>query len=91
MVTILYQKFDEYLASQPKPVVVQASFPKNDSPVIVDDEYQEFLKWKEFKNKMQQNTVIQIRGETVNPDSKKPSIAERAEKRAAAALKRHNK
>jgi hypothetical protein len=76
MVTILYEKFDEYLASQPKKaVVIQASFPKNDAPSIADAEYEEFLRWKEFKNK--KNTVVHIHGETVEtPEQRKARLSD---------------
>jgi hypothetical protein len=49
MVRVLYEKLDAYLATRPQPVIVQASFPKDEPPVQIDPEYLEYLNWKKQK------------------------------------------
>jgi len=49
LVTVLYEKFDAYMAANLEPVVVAATFPKNDAPA--DPDYAAFLKWKASQGK----------------------------------------
>lgn len=56
LVTVLYEKFDEYMAAQPKPeVIVAASFPKNEPPF--DPDYAAFLAWRRGQNVVKESVI----------------------------------